>query len=133
MALLSLPPDPESVAQARHWVVARLRDEGRGELIDPVKLLVSELLTNVVRHARTPCDLILDIEPDRVRIEVRDGADQQPVVGDFDDPMALSGRGMVLVDVLSTEHGVEPLTGGGKAVWCELSTNGNGNGTDEPA
>ena len=36
------------------------------------------------------------------------------------DPLALSGRGMLLVDGLSAAHGAEPLAGGGKRVWFEL-------------
>ena len=93
---------------------------GVPELSDTMALLVSELVSNVVLHARTSCCLSIIQTPQRIRVEVQDGSDRLPGVRQRSDPLAQSGRGMVLVDGLSAAHGVEPQPAGGKRVWFEL-------------
>ncbi|MFC5719388.1 ATP-binding protein [Streptomyces gamaensis] len=113
-----------SVAQARSRVLAQLREWGVDEVAcDDARLVVSELFTNAVRHTdseRVSCQLRVDEA--HVRIEVADeghapteprarrsGADEE------------SGRGLLLVGVLSRAWGVRPDTGGrGRVVWAEL-------------
>ena len=95
-----------------------------GELADTTALLVSELVSNVVLHARTPCHLRIVRVADRVRVEVGDGSDQVPAVVPPADPLAQSGRGLQLVDGLSSDHGVELEPGGGKRIWFELDVPG---------
>ena len=55
-----------------------------------------------------------------LRVEVRDGSDRLPTSSRDVEPLAHSGRGMVLVEAMSDAHGVDPLDGGGKSVWFEL-------------
>jgi anti-sigma regulatory factor (Ser/Thr protein kinase) len=117
---IELAPTPASVAEARRWSIAVLGEVGGVELADTMELLVSELVSNVVLHARTPCTLSILREGRRIRVEVHDGSDRLPGSLLRTDPLAQSGRGMQLVDGLSAAHGVEPSADGGKCVWFEL-------------
>lgn len=119
---IELAPTPGSVAEARRWSSAFARRSGFAIEVDTLALLVSELVSNVVLHARTTCELGLSVRARRMRVEVRDGSNAMPALGLSSDPMALSGRGMLLIDTLSTAHGSEALPGGGKLVWFELET-----------
>jgi anti-sigma regulatory factor (Ser/Thr protein kinase) len=118
--LLELGPTPDSVGRARRWSVAYAHDSGFTQVSDTLSLLVSELVSNVVLHARTPCVLQIDRLGSRLRVEVRDGSDRMPGASARSDPLAQSGRGMVLVESLSAGHGVTALPEGGKTVWFEL-------------
>lgn len=119
---IELFPTPGSVALARRWSTELASRAGFGVEVDTVALLVSELVSNVVLHARTACELVVSVVGDVLRVEVRDGSNAMPTETIQTDPMALSGRGMVLIDALSTTHGSEALPGGGKLVWFELQT-----------
>lgn len=117
---IELLPTPTSVATARRWSQNVVCGYGAPELSDTVALLVSELVSNVVLHARTPCQLRMDNFDGRIRVEVDDGSDRLPGVKARTDPLSQSGRGMQLVDGLSAAYGVDPQPGGGKCVWFEL-------------
>ncbi len=119
---IELAPTPGSVALARRWSTERAVRDGFAVEVDTVALLVSELVSNVVLHARTVCELAMTTAGDVLRVEVRDGSNAMPEGAVLTDPMALSGRGMVLINALSTTHGAEALPGGGKLVWFELET-----------
>lgn len=117
---IELAPTPASVAMARRWSEDVLASVGASELADTMALLVSELVSNVVLHARTPCSLRIDQRDGRLRVEVSDGSDRLPGTVPRTDPLASSGRGMLLVQGLSEAHGVDPQPAGGKRVWFEL-------------
>ena len=117
---IELAPTPASVALARRWSLDVLDQAGAPELADTMALLVSELVSNVVLHARTPCCLSILQRGGRIRVEVQDGSDRLPGMKERTDPLAQSGRGMQLVDGLSAAHGVDPQPAGGKLVWFEL-------------
>jgi anti-sigma regulatory factor (Ser/Thr protein kinase) len=118
--VLDLSPTVDSVAAARRWSLEVLDRHGVAGLEDTMSLLVSELVSNVVLHARTPCSLSVDLSGDRVRVEVRDGSDRLPGIALRTDPLAQSGRGLQLVVALSHRHGIELRPEGGKMVWFEL-------------
>jgi anti-sigma regulatory factor (Ser/Thr protein kinase) len=118
---IELSPEPASVAVARRWSRALAVQAGAAEVADTMVLLVSELVSNVVLHARTPCQLQVDADHQRVRVEVVDGSDVLPEAPAHADPWAQSGRGLLLVQGLSAAHGVSPVPGGGKRVWFELA------------
>lgn len=94
-----------------------------GEAHRSAMLLVSEVVTNSVRHGGAgedgSLDLTVTVEADVVHVEVADP------VGGFEpppppeDPLALSGRGLPLVDSVSSAWGVNGPPGG--AVWFELA------------
>jgi len=117
---IHLQPTPDSVATARRWSTDLVAPIDGPAVADTVALLVSELVSNVVLHARTPCDLCFERTSTDLRVEVRDGSDRFPTPSLLIEPLAHSGRGMVLVEAMSDAHGVEPIDGGGKSVWFEL-------------
>jgi anti-sigma regulatory factor (Ser/Thr protein kinase) len=118
---IELEPIPASVARARRWSEAVLVELEAEELSDTMVLLVSELVSNVVLHARTPCTLQIERTGARVRVEVRDGSDRLPAAAARGDVLAPSGRGLLLVEALSAASGVESEPLGGKRVWFELA------------
>ncbi|MER8182005.1 ATP-binding protein [Kitasatospora sp. NPDC094015] len=89
------------------------------------ELLLSELVTNAVSHARVPpgrkIHVRLAVEFGRLRIEVHDASPVLPspaVPGELDE----SGRGMQLVALLSEAWGVAPRPAGpGKVVWATVA------------
>lgn len=109
-------PEPAAVAQVRSFVAASVK--GPRELVDDACLVVSELATNAVLHARTPFRVAVEPRGDAVRVVVHDGSPRRPVASDA-APGATTGRGLQIVDALSRAWGVEP-TEDGKAVWAEL-------------
>lgn len=117
---IELSPTPASVAVARRWSQGVLERAGAAELCDTMVLLVSELVSNVVLHAGTPCQLSIDTRGAKIRVEVADGSDRLPGRREQNDPLAQSGRGLQLVHGLSSAYGVDPEPQGGKRVWFEL-------------
>jgi anti-sigma regulatory factor (Ser/Thr protein kinase) len=113
------PPDPRHVGDARRFVADRLDAADLGHLTDTVSLIISELTTNAVRHARSPfrvtvtCnerELVIEVHDDSpVAVSVREG-------GAFD----VNGRGLHLVSALSRTWGVTPHVHGGKSVWATI-------------
>jgi anti-sigma regulatory factor (Ser/Thr protein kinase) len=104
---------------ARHFVAQTLRGWGHaGSLLDDAQLLVTELATNAVLHARSSFSVVVRSEGAGVRISVLDRSRVTPIMRD-PDPLASSGHGLRLVDALAVNWGVEP-NGGGKTVWAEL-------------
>jgi anti-sigma regulatory factor (Ser/Thr protein kinase) len=116
--VLDLPPTTDSVPVARRFVRARLSD-GVSD-VDTATLLVSEVVTNAILHARTTVTVTVDVADDLVRIAVRDGSPVQPRIHSFSATSA-TGRGLRLLDRLAKRWGVyaDPATGG-KVVWFEV-------------
>jgi anti-sigma regulatory factor (Ser/Thr protein kinase) len=120
--VLDLPPTTDSVPMARRFVRSRLVDgaaDGSVDL-DTATLLVSEVVTNAILHARTSVTLTVDVADEVVRITVRDGSPVRPRLHSF-APTSATGRGLRLLDRLAKRWGVEadPVTGG-KIVWFEV-------------
>src|SRR4051794_5466806 len=111
-------PYVSSVTEARHRLLAFLDDvpEAPRAL---AALLVSELATNVIRHAGTPFFLSADVGLRSLRVEVADGVPDLPVIR-HPEPSEPEGRGMMLVSELADDWGAEPMPDG-KLVWFELS------------
>jgi hypothetical protein len=116
---LAVGVDTTSAAEARRFLRSTLREWQRPELEDPALLLVSELVTNVVLHARTSGEVVVALHPSALRVEVHDQSDRLPVPKDH-GLQAGTGRGLTLVAALSSAWGAEP-TGVGKVVWFELA------------
>jgi anti-sigma regulatory factor (Ser/Thr protein kinase) len=120
-AQLRLEPAAVSARQARRFVSEILRRWGQESLIDPTTLLVSELVTNAVVHARSEVELAVmkaAAADAALRVEVRDSSARQVRLGEF-EAEALSGRGVALVDAVAARWGVE-YAASGKLVWFEL-------------
>ncbi|HET9441751.1 MAG TPA: ATP-binding protein [Acidimicrobiales bacterium] len=117
-------PDPASSGAARRLVAGALESWDLDWAAPSATLLVSELATNAVLHARTPFEVRLLVRDDVVRIEVHDGNRRSPMLRNFSNE-ATSGRGLRLIQSLGDGWGVETdADGGGKTVWVELSPAG---------
>lgn len=110
----------QAVGAARRFAAATLESWGRGDLVDTVALLVSEVVTNVVLHAGTAGELVVERRDGRVRIEVHDGTGQLPQRKAYGEE-ASTGRGLALVELLADDWGAEP-TDAGKRVWFEVGS-----------
>jgi anti-sigma regulatory factor (Ser/Thr protein kinase) len=89
---------------------------------DDAEILVSELVTNAVRHALsagTPLRLLIVRMDGRLRIEVHDPSPVRPSLRQV-DLMDETGRGWFLVAAIADRHGID-RTDYGKSVWCELT------------
>ena len=115
---LALRPVPASAGEARRFVVAALRDWDLEDLGDTAALLVSELVTNAILHARSEVTVAVRALGDAVRVEVVDEADGVPFLRRASET-ATTGRGLALVDACARVWGVEPRPPG-KAVWFDL-------------
>ncbi|GGY19677.1 ATP-binding protein [Streptomyces djakartensis] len=111
---------PESVGMARRLVRVALAAWSLNDLADDGVLIVSELVSNTVQHARCRSIrvTITRPEPVRVRIGVVDRSKRlpEPQVPRKGDE---SGRGLVLVGALAKCWGTDQLPWG-KRVWAEL-------------
>lgn len=130
-ASCSLPARYEAVREARRFTRRTLDQWELGDRFDDVCLVVSELVTNALRHATAPCDGPSGDPPPPVRLHlmrwterlvcaVRDASQDGPVAREADDFSAESGRGLFLVDSFSDSWGWHPLSGtlSGKVVWA---------------
>ena len=88
------------------------------EMLDAVELLTSEPVTNAVVHAGSEPRLLLVLLPDRIRVEVHDADSTLPARRE-PDVASPDGRGLVLLEQLSTSWGVD-RTEEGKVVWFEV-------------
>lgn len=93
---------------------------GRIELADTAALLVSEVVTNAVLHARSQVHLTVDCDGRAVRVEVADSSPAAPARRSF-TPNAGTGRGLLLVDELADAWGLERADDG-KIVWFEVGS-----------
>ena len=121
---LELPASVESAGAARR-AVDKLRFGRHVEAVFKLRLLITEIVGNSVRHAglSSADSIVLEIQtrPDRIRAQVTDRGPgfTRPV---FDDPpRGTGGRGLYLVDALADRWGAEPTPEhDGWLVWFEL-------------
>lgn len=134
MASLPLCPVPDSAKAARDFTAAVLCTWGLGDALPDARLVVSELVTNALRHGlaaaklpapcasrspRSPIQLRLLRHPVGLRCEVTDPSDIMPTRLAADDNAEV-GRGLRLIAALSHQWGATPLPTGGKCVWADL-------------
>ncbi|WP_329140901.1 ATP-binding protein [Streptomyces sp. NBC_01476] len=122
---------PRCVTLARHELVAALDEWKLPELADTAELVLSELLTNALRHARVPRDRLMETRYERlsaaVRLEVHDADEAWPVVRHAAADSEC-GRGLALVGALTGGRwGVGEREGIGKLVWAVV-----GDAAEEP-
>jgi hypothetical protein len=88
----------------------------RSDVLEAVQLMVSELVTNCIRHTDTAFELTIARDRDEIRVEVTDGAGGTPEMRS-PGPDEPTGRGLQIVSLLSEEWGVECRAAPGKTVW----------------
>lgn len=118
--MVELAPKPASVRNARVFTAGVLGDGGvEASVIELAVLLVSELVTNATVHARSKIRVTVHVDTHWVRVEVEDEGRGQPVLR-RPGPNALQGRGLAVVDRLSTEWGTDRRDRR-KVVWFEIA------------
>ena len=112
--------EPTSAAQARAFVSQHLLGHGMPHLVDDIELVVSELATNAVRHAKTPIIVTLEQVDQFVLLTVADGSLAAPV-RQATDVLDTGGRGLSIVDLVSHDWGVIRGPGETKSVWASFA------------
>ncbi|MGA5202936.1 SpoIIE family protein phosphatase [Streptomyces variegatus] len=116
VATWAVPADPSAVAQTRKDVVAQLERWGLPDAVFVTELVVSELVTNAIRHAEPPVQLRL-IHDTSLICEVSDGGSTAPHLRrarTYDE----GGRGLLLVAQLTERWGTRQ-SATGKTIWAE--------------
>src|SRR5258707_294107 len=119
---ISLPAGPEAAVEARRHVWAIIHAWDIPIDAYAAALLASELVTNAIRHAGDeddPVELVVSWAGAQLRVEVHDGSRSAPAPVHA-LPYAEAGRGLMLLDSLSTEWGYRE-TASGKAVYFTLA------------
>ena len=117
-ASATFPAQPSSAGEARRQMRRWLVDWDAAHLEDSAVLLVTELITNAVLHARSDSTLSASYDDGILRVEVSDNSDASVQRRHYGNE-AGTGRGLVLVDALATAWG-SAATEDGKTVWFEL-------------
>ncbi|MDQ0597269.1 PAS domain S-box-containing protein [Streptomyces canus] len=113
--------DPEALSEARHMIRAAVRGWGARDRADEIELVADELVTNALMHTEGSAIVTLRVlagSDRRLRVEVEDSSSALPRRREAGES-GVSGRGLLLVDLLTDVWGVE-ARGGGKCVWCEF-------------
>ncbi|MFC3688751.1 ATP-binding protein [Aquipuribacter hungaricus] len=115
-AEIRLPCEASAPRAARRWLRQQLVVDPASSVGDLAELLLTEVVTNVVVHARTASTVRLVEEGDVLCVEVEDGSSSPPrrprPSGDEDE----SGRGVELLDALAQRWGWRRRPAG-KVVW----------------
>ena len=128
--VLRLRHSPVAVSSARRQVRGDLAALGIPDVVrDDVEVVVSELLGNSVRHARPIAGgvvlLYWQVNTDEVMVRVTDGGGGRGVEPRRPDPLAVSGRGLQIVERLARVWGVSEHAGGLRSVWASIALTGS--------
>jgi anti-sigma regulatory factor (Ser/Thr protein kinase) len=119
---VALPAVPESIPRARE-ILEGLRGELDESMLDDLRLIVSELVTNSIRHAglrpSDPIDLAVSVTDSTIRLELRDRGRGFAPPPSPESPFQESGWGLFLVSQLTDRWGVS-TEGGLTTVWIEI-------------
>lgn len=123
---LWLTPFPASVREARHKSRATLTAWSvPDEAVDTIELIISELVTNAIRHCDTDHLVHLNVTDDGIEVllEVSDpnGKHPRPVIARPDEE---NGRGLLLVREAASGFGARDRDPIGKTVWATVEIGG---------
>nr|WP_190131680.1 SpoIIE family protein phosphatase [Streptomyces mashuensis] len=116
IATWELPSDPAVVARARSEVTRQLTEWGLEETVFTTELILSELITNAIRHASGPIGVRL-LRGRALICEVSDTSSTSPHLR-YAAAEDEGGRGLFLVAQLAERWGTR-YTAGGKVIWAE--------------
>jgi anti-sigma regulatory factor (Ser/Thr protein kinase) len=115
----SFPPVAASAGDARRLVRGALAEWGLSAAEEETALLLlTELMSNGVRHAKTELHVLVTYDGFRIHVGVSDG-DQHPAALTEATPTPHRGWGLRLVDLLSSDWGTITERHG-KTVWFDL-------------
>lgn len=116
-AVRNFTPARDSARAARQFVTVQLDSRPGDTAAMDAEIVIAELASNAVLHARTPFSVAVSCWPDRVRIAVRDAVPVEDTGRDKLVPRL--GHGLDLVTKVASRWAIEPLADG-KVVWAEL-------------
>jgi hypothetical protein len=108
-------PQLDSAREARHFVLSRLGPQADRALAGDAAIVIAELATNAILHARSAFTVAISYPGDALRIAVRD----MIPLGDGERLVTRPGHGLDVVAKIAERWAVEPLADG-KVVWAEL-------------
>jgi anti-sigma regulatory factor (Ser/Thr protein kinase) len=125
VARFDVVPHARMVRDVRQFADHALTDWGETQAThEAVQLIVSELVTNVIRHADGhEATVQLERHADRIVVSVIDPDGAPPRLA-RPGPEDEGGRGLHLVQAVTDRWGTRSLPDGGKVVWCELFVSG---------
>ncbi|WP_030490409.1 ATP-binding protein [Micromonospora chokoriensis] len=116
---VELAPAVGAARQARELVTTGCERWGMATLADPACIAVTEMVNNVVAHARTPMTVRLAPQENTLHLSVRDHSPRQPTFAGISPPTQAGGRGLLLIDTVTRRWGSSAVPDG-KVVWCVL-------------
>lgn len=120
-----LPADKRAPRAARQVVTSHLGDLVAPSVLASAQLLISELVTNSVRHSGVAAGQQLTVRVDLgqtwCRVQVEDPGRDGVIAPRPADAVQGSGMGLNLVQMLSERWGLERASEGGTQVWAQLS------------
>lgn len=116
---VDLAAEPASAGLARDFVSLQLISHNLLDLVQDIRLVVSELATNALLHAQTPFVVTLSMTGGMVLLTLQDGSQLLPIQS-APSVTDLNGRGLMIVELLSHEWGISTDDGGSKSVWASF-------------
>ena len=114
-----LPPALDSTAEARDLVDRVCIQWSLRSITDVAQLIITELVSNVIRHAHTDMEVSVALRRRYLHLAVRDGSSEAPRRGGPNESLREEGRGLLVVEALTTAWGCAPAPDG-KVVWATL-------------
>jgi hypothetical protein len=122
---LTLEPVVGAARRSRETITEWCGRWDRSDLAGTACIVVTEMVNNVVAHARTPMTLLLGVRDGGLAVAVRDESSRVPSFTGAPAPTAFGGRGMLLIDSVAARWG-SLLLAHGKVVWALLGPGKDG-------
>ena len=113
-----LPTNETAPSIARADARNQLKRWSLSALVEPLSLVVSELVSNAVRHGHPPFKMLMRRLGGGVRVDVHDAGHTLDSEDPVSNPNNEGGRGLLIVKALSTDYGVDQIPDDGKRVWA---------------
>jgi hypothetical protein len=117
---LDLEPVVGAARRTRELITETCLRWEQPDLAGDACIVATEMVNNVVAHARTPMRVLLARHGDTVSVAVRDGSPALPQFRGQVAATAYGGRGLLLIDSVAVRWGRLPLTDG-KVIWAHLA------------
>jgi hypothetical protein len=116
---VELAPESGAARYARELITESCARWERPDLVGDACITATEMVNNVVVHARTPMRVLHALRDDSMSVAVRDGSEVPPRFHGQVPPTSYGGRGLLLIDAVAARWGHLPLDDG-KVVWARL-------------